>query len=46
MLLNFTNDLPKLEHGMHFNLYNNLWGTNFPMWYEEDMRFRFKLMYD
>lgn len=24
-----------------FNLYNNQWGTNFPMWYEEDARFRF-----
>lgn len=22
------------------NLYNNVWGTNFPMWYEEDARFR------
>jgi hypothetical protein len=26
---------------MHFNLYNNVWGTNFPMWYEDDARFRF-----
>lgn len=26
-----------------FNLYNNQWGTNFPMWYEEDARFRFEL---
>jgi hypothetical protein len=45
MLLNFTNDQPVLSHGMHFNLYNNLWGTNFPMWSEEDMRFRFKIEY-
>ena len=28
---------------MHVNLYNNVWGTNFPMWYEEDARFRFVL---
>ena len=28
---------------MHFNLVNNLWGTNFVMWYEDDARFRFSL---
>jgi hypothetical protein len=28
---------------MHFNLYNNVWGTNFAMWYDEDSRFRFSL---
>lgn len=27
----------------HFALYDNLWGTNFPMWYEEDGRSRFIL---
>lgn len=42
-LLNFNNDLPDLHKGVHYNLYNNLWGTNFPMWFEEDCRFRFKL---
>jgi hypothetical protein len=42
-LLNFDNKLAVLENGMHFNLFNNIWGTNFPMWYEEDARFRFKL---
>jgi hypothetical protein len=26
--------------------YNNVWGTNFPMWYEEDARFRFSMSYD
>jgi hypothetical protein len=40
-LLNFNNRQPALKHGMHFNLYNNVWGTNFPMWYEDDARFRF-----
>lgn len=40
-LLNFTNDQPQIVAGMHFNLLNNLWGTNFPMWFEEDCRFRF-----
>jgi Domain of unknown function (DUF5054) len=40
-MLNFNNDQPPLENGMHFNLYNNIWGTNFPMWFEDDARFRF-----
>jgi hypothetical protein len=42
-LLDFTNRQPNLDKGIHFNLYNNLWGTNFPMWYEEDALFRFSL---
>ena len=25
------------------NLYNNIWGTNFPMWYGEDGKIRFKI---
>ena len=42
-LLNFNNRQPHKDHGIHFLLYNNIWGTNFPMWYEEDARFRFIL---
>jgi hypothetical protein len=42
-LLNFNNQLPDLQKGMHINLYNNVWGTNFPQWDEEDARFRFVL---
>ncbi len=41
-LLNFTNEQPDLRQGVHFNLYNNAWGTNFPMWFGEDARFRFR----
>jgi len=44
-LLDFNNRPPPLEKGWHFNLYNNVWGTNFPMWYEEDARFRFILRF-
>jgi hypothetical protein len=40
-LLHFSNRRPALQGGMHFNLYNNVWGTNFPMWFDDDMRFRF-----
>jgi hypothetical protein len=44
-LLIFDNEQPAVEKGMHFNLYNNVWGTNFPLWYEEDARFRFALRF-
>ena len=42
-LLNFSNHQPALARGMQFLLYDNLWGTNFPMWFSEDARFRFTL---
>jgi hypothetical protein len=42
-MLNFTNRQPNLHRGLHANLFNNLWGTNFPMWYEDDAIFRFRL---
>jgi len=42
-LLDFHNQLPDMAGGMHFNLYNNVWGTNFPMWFEDDALFRFSL---
>ena len=45
-LLDFTNRRPPMRRGMHVNLYNNVWGTNFPMWYDEDARFRFVLAFD
>ncbi len=42
-LLDFD-DAPALENGcFHFNLCNNIWGTNFPLWYEEDGRSRIHL---
>lgn len=40
-LLDFNNHQPDLSKGMHFCLLDNLWVTNFPMWFEEDCRFRF-----
>jgi len=42
-LLTFDNARPAPEAGMHFCLGNNVWGTNFVMWFEDDMRFRFAL---
>ena len=40
-LLKFPNTDADLSNGIFCNLFNNVWGTNFPMWYEEDARFRF-----
>ena len=45
-LLRFQDQQPRLEGGMHFNLHNNVWGTNFPAWYEGASRFRFVLRID
>lgn len=42
-LLNFRQDIPTDGEGVFFNLYNNVWATNFPMWYDENARFRFAL---
>lgn len=42
-VLDYPNVIPAEEDGIYFGLYNNLWGTNFPMWYEEDARFRFTI---
>ncbi|MEC0090861.1 DUF5054 domain-containing protein [Paenibacillus macquariensis] len=42
-LLQFNNTFAPLEGGFHFNLHNNVWGTNFRMWFEEDMKFRFRI---
>lgn len=41
--LHYSNEQPDLSQGIHCNLYNNAWGTNYIMWYGEDMRFRFLL---
>jgi hypothetical protein len=41
--LNFARTQPGFDAGVHFNLYNNAWGTNYIMWYTEPMRFRFSL---
>ena len=42
-LLTLPTDAPDVDGGVHFNLYNNIWGTNFVMWYEENARFRFTM---
>jgi len=39
----FYNKLPDTSRGIWANLFNNQWGTNFPMWNEGSARFRFVL---
>jgi hypothetical protein len=41
--LNFSKRPPDITKGVHFCLSNNLWGTNFRMWYEGSMTYRFKI---
>jgi hypothetical protein len=36
---------PDWSEGLRVNLYNNKWGTNFPMWWEGQARFRFRLAF-
>ena len=33
-----------IYEGVRFNLYNNKWGTNFPMWWEGTIQFRFRIV--
>lgn len=45
-LAQFTNEVPDSRAGLHVCLFNNLWGTNFPQWNGDDLRFRFRLTMD
>lgn len=41
-ILEFDNKFESVEKdGISYVLYNNVWGTNFPLWYEENAKFRF-----
>jgi len=42
-LLDYRSEPSSAEGGLHVNLHNNVWGTNFPAWYEDDARFRFQI---
>lgn len=44
-LLQFDHTFAPLAGGMHMNLHNNVWGTNFRAWYSDDAQFRFKLKF-
>lgn len=36
-------NVKNLKSDMHFILYDNIWNTNFPMWYSDDSIFRFEV---
>lgn len=36
-------NIADLKPDLHFNLYNNIWNTNFMMWYSDDIKYRFKI---
>ena len=40
-MLNHSTKSPDLNKGVHFCLFNNLWGTNFTMWWEGNITYRF-----
>ncbi len=42
-LYDFRQDPPDLRGGLHFNLVNNTWATNFVQWTDDDVRFEFTL---
>ena len=39
----FDKHPPAFDQGIRFNLHNNKWGTNFPMWWEGDFKARFRI---
>ncbi|MDR3095219.1 MAG: DUF5054 domain-containing protein [Bacteroidales bacterium] len=43
--LNYSTSLPDLRKGIHFCLFNNLWGTNFTMWWEGNISYRFNIFH-
>ena len=46
-LLNFDNSIPNCQgvgqNGLFINLHNNLWNTAFPIYYDQDTKYRFQL---
>ncbi len=43
-LLNFDNCVADIENcGLTFILHNNMWATNFPLWYDSDAMFTFDI---
>lgn len=44
-ILEYDNTIESIEKdGIAYVLYNNVWGTNFPLWYEDNARFTFEIL--
>lgn len=41
--LDFSFRQPDISAGIHFNLFNNAWGTNYPQWCGGDWSYRFRI---
>lgn len=41
--IGFKKEMPDLSEGIHFCLYNNLWSTNFNLWWEGSIKYRFHI---
>lgn len=41
--LSYSTQYPSIDGGIHFCLNNNLWGTNFTMWNEGSLTYRFTI---
>ena len=41
--LSYSTQYPSIDGGIHFCLNNNLWGTNFTMWNEGSLAYRFTI---
>lgn len=44
-LVRFSNDYPSIQNdGISFVLHDSIWGTNFPLWYEDNASFDFEII--
>jgi hypothetical protein len=41
--INYSLELPDIQKGIHFCLFNNLWNTNFCFWWEGSIAYRFAI---
>ena len=42
-ILHFDNKYEKPSDGITFVLYDNVWGTNFPLWYSDNAYFKYRI---
>lgn len=42
-ILEYDNKIESLLDGISYVLYDNVWGTNFPQWYEDNAKFSFEI---
>ncbi|MBT9871719.1 DUF5054 domain-containing protein [Bacteroides salyersiae] len=45
-IMYFDNEPAEPSKGVNFCLFNNTWGTNYPQWFGDDMKFRFSIFFE